>query len=323
MKLPKFSMFVHPLYVFTAGVIGGGIVAYLFLWNYPLPADKGLAFVNAPEYLVWVFLLIVLSCLNTIFLLPSVGMFAWLYKKHVLPLGIWRQLAEIAKLLLAAVLLVAIVGVLLRFLNSPSLGVDVQYPTGFSLRIAFVKEYTFLAFLPVVLGLLLIYSAARQYAGRIQSEEKTEKELFPEIQELIFHRNMLQNYLLIAGIMLSMVTLATAGQRAILVAVKSSNDLVFPVSLVMIYGLIFTLLLLLIYVPTHLALAEASQKLRDDLCPLDSLDTLKEDLERRGELDELLQTNTDIIQNLKTGIVLLSPLVTGLVTSLLGPAINP
>jgi len=92
---------------------------------------------------------------------------------------------------------------------------------------------------------------------------------------------------------------------------------------VIIYGLVFTVILLLIYAPTHLALTETSRKLRDGLCPLDSLGTLKADMDQRAALDDLLQTNIGIAENLKAGVATLSPLVTSLIVSLLGINIKP
>ena len=93
---------------------------------------------------------------------------------------------------------------------------------------------------------------------------------------------------------------------------------VFPIELVIIYGLFYTFLLLLLYVPTHLALNDASRALRDRLCPLDTLSNLKDTLDKRKALDELLQTNLGLGQNLRAGIFTLAPLVTSLLASILG-----
>ena len=75
--------------------------------------------------------------------------------------------------------------------------------------------------------------------------------------------------------------------------------------------------------PAHLILADVSRKLRDHLCPLDSLATLQDDVSERKTLDELLQTNIGITQNLKTGLITLAPLATSLLAGLLKTSINP
>ncbi|NUM44636.1 MAG: hypothetical protein HUU38_08000, partial [Anaerolineales bacterium] len=120
-----------------------------------------------------------------------------------------------------------------------------------------------------------------------------------------------------AAIILSLIPLNTAGLRAILVALEPANEQNFPVTYTILHGLIFTILLLLVYIPAHTALTETSRTLRDKLVPLQSLTTLKADLEQRKMLDDLLQTNLGLTQNLKTGLITLFPLVTSLIASIL------
>jgi len=123
---------------------------------------------------------------------------------------------------------------------------------------------------------------------------------------------------MMVGAILSMIPITTAGLRANLIAAYPQIEPIYPVSYVIIYGLVFTLLLLLVYLPTHLTLAQASRELRDSLCPLNSLSTLKDTVERRKSLDEILQTNIGLTQNLKSGLVTLAPLISSLVVSVLG-----
>ena len=128
---------------------------------------------------------------------------------------------------------------------------------------------------------------------------------------------MLQNYLAIVGIILSLIPITTAGLRAIIIALNPENEKIFPITSVIVYGLVFTTILLLIYVPTHFALTEVSRKLRDQLRPLAGLGTLADDMNQRKALDELLQTNIGLTQNLKMGLITLAPLATSLIASLL------
>jgi hypothetical protein len=181
----------------------------------------------------------------------------------------------------------------------------------------FMYIYVFLTALPALLGMSLIHTAAGELSARIDEAEQTESKLFPLIAELLSFRTLLQNYLTILGIILSMIPITTAGLRAILIALNPTNEQNFPITNAILFGLVFTLILLLIYLPTHLALTDASRKLRDRLCPLDSLTSLSQDIEQRRTLDDLLQTNIGITQNLKTGLITLAPLVTSLLTSVL------
>jgi hypothetical protein len=145
-----------------------------------------------------------------------------------------------------------------------------------------------------------------------------QEQTFSIIDELIELRRSLQNHLMIAGLILSMIPLVTAGLRSVMIAIDEKNQEFFPITIVIVYGLAFTSLLVYIYVPAHLSLTECSRKVRDTLCPINSLDKLEDTLKKRKALDDLLQTNIGIGQNLKSGVATLAPLVTGLIVSLLG-----
>ena len=110
----------------------------------------------------------------------------------------------------------------------------------------------------------------------------------------------------------------TEAQRANLIAIYPELEQAYPVRFVIIYGLVFTMILVLVYIPTHLSLSEAGRKLRDTLCPINSLSTLNDVLEKRNSLDEILQTNIGVMQNLRSGIVTLALLMSSLIVSLLG-----
>jgi hypothetical protein len=135
---------------------------------------------------------------------------------------------------------------------------------------------------------------------------------------LLRYRSLVQNHLLIAGIVVSIVPVAAASLRSILIAIGTVTEKSFPVTIVMMYGLFFTGIMILFYVPTHLLLTDSSRQLRDRLCPLDDLTQLEENLRKRKTLDEWLQTNIGLTQNLKSGIVALAPLVSAFVASVPG-----
>lgn len=120
-----------------------------------------------------------------------------------------------------------------------------------------------------------------------------------------------------------MVTITTAGSRAIFVGLGADSINNFPVTHAILFGLVFTILLLLVYAPVHFALTEASRKLRDSLCPIASMETLKDDMAQRKYLDEILQTNISIMDNLKYGFITLAPFVSSLLASVIGIEITP
>ena len=125
-------------------------------------------------------------------------------------------------------------------------------------------------------------------------------------------------YALLAGIILSMASITGVGYRAIFVGLEASGIENFPVSHALIFGLFFTILLLLVYVPVHLTLTETSRKLRDRICPITSIETLQEVMAKRKYLDEMLQTNVDIMSNFKSGFMTLAPFLSSILASFLG-----
>ena len=123
---------------------------------------------------------------------------------------------------------------------------------------------------------------------------------------------------MIAGIVVSIVPIATATLRSVLITTGYADENNFPVTVMISYGLFFTMVLVLFYAPTHLLLTETSRKLRDGLCPIENVSKLEECLRQRKSLDEWLQTNVGLAQNLKAGIVALSPLISSFLASVLG-----
>ncbi|HLF91016.1 MAG TPA: hypothetical protein VI451_18880 [Anaerolineales bacterium] len=319
MKTPGLSRIFHPLYVLLAGVTGGVIVVLLFVQNYPGPGDLvGEKFIHTPSYWVWIFLFFVLTSLVTIFFLPSWGMFVWLFRNHIASREKAHHRRTFTLLLLTASMVTMIVFLLFLLINSVQLGFQDDLPKVHGKRMTFMFSYIYLMLLPLILTMILIHTDAQDLSSQIETAGQDENRLFVLIQELLINRNLLQNALLIAGIIMSMVPIATAGLRAALIAVNPQNEQKLPITAVIIYGLVFTILLIFIYAPTHFAVLETSRKLRDHLSPMGSIATLKDTVEKRKLLDEMLQTNVGITQNLRAGIATLSPLVTSLIVSVLG-----
>jgi hypothetical protein len=172
--------------------------------------------------------------------------------------------------------------------------------------------------LPALLGILSINTAAQKTSAKIALPNQTKEELFELRNELLQYRSLLQVYLLIVGIILSMASITGVGYRAIFVGMKANNIENFPVSHALIFGLFFTILLVLVYLPVHLTLTETSRKLRDIICPITSVDTLQEVMPQRKQLDEMLQINVDVMSNLKHGFMTLAPFVSSLFASIIG-----
>ncbi len=320
MKNALYSSIFNPLYVLVSGSLGVFIAIVMFKWNYPLPGDEiGLTFIQAQPFLIWLFLIAILCCLNSIFILPSWGLLIWLFQNKINGEDPEHKRNTALLLLFEAIFISLAVGAVLLFGTISRFGFDFKkyVPEGHALRMQFMYGFTFLSCLPILLGMLLIHAGAQQLSFTIEKNRQNPNKLFQFIDELLFYRNLLQNYLMIIGIILSMIPITTAGLRAILIALDPANDKNFPITNAILFGLVFTILLLFIYIPSHLALTEVSRKLRDGLCPLTTLDALQKEMEQRKLLDELLQTNIGITQNLKAGLITFAPLATSLLTSIL------
>lgn len=325
MKSFSISNVINPFYTFLAGSLGLFAMFLMFTWNYPLPGDQiGERFVNTQPFLIWEFLLAVFGCLLTILFLPLWGMLFHLIKNRIHVGDSIKRRRPLAFLALQAVFLTIVIFVLIRIFTTAQTGFDLDayVPRGHSTRMSILALYTFLTALPALLGIILVHSGAQEVSQKIENAGNDANSLFPLINEMLSLRSILQNYLAILGVVLSMIPINTAGLRAILIALDPNNEQAFPVTYVITYGLIFTLILLLIYIPAHLALSETSRKLRDRLHPLGSVESLKSDLEQRKALDELLQTNIGIAQNLKAGLITLAPLVASLISSLLNISVS-
>jgi len=321
MKATAYPSLFNPLYVIVTGSLGVFIALTLFTWNYPAPGDtKGQVFVATNAFAVWVFLLAVLCCLLTVMIIPAWGMLIGLFRNRISAEGADLRRRAIVVLSLESVFLAIVVFSVLQLIDSFRTGFQFEdyVPRGHGERMTFMYAYAFLTTLPALLGMALIHILARHLSEKIESAGRTESQLFPLIAELLPCRTLLQNYLTIVGIILSLIPITTAGLRTILIALDPQNEQSFPITNAILFGLVFTIFLLLVYVPAHLALTETSRKLRDRLCPLDSLATLKEDMEQRKALDDLLQTNIGIAQNLKAGFITLSPLIASLIAGVLG-----
>jgi hypothetical protein len=175
-----------------------------------------------------------------------------------------------------------------------------------------------LSSLPALLGILSIHTAVRKVSLKIDIPDQTKEELFSLQGKLRYYRFLLQGYLLFLGIILSMAAITGVGYRAIFVGLDAKEIEYFPVTHAMGFGLVFTILLLLVYLPVHFALTETSRKLRDSICPIASIETLHEVMAKRKDLDEMLQTNVDVMSNFKSGFMTLAPFLSSILASFLG-----
>jgi hypothetical protein len=322
MKALGLSHYFNPIYVLVAGVLGGAIIFSLFTPYFPLHCQVGtISFYCVPEFFLVFFLMTILWCMVTILFLPGCGMFFWLFKRTMAEKDKRHQSYEISKLLGIALLIALSSFIVTESLNQFYPEAQGQWnadvPIGIQQIININSTLLFLVFLPYLLGMYLIYSVVRNISLKIQDVEQFKKsQSFDVINDLMVYRKMLQVFLIISGALLSMIPLIVIAIRSDLIVAFPGFESIFPVTYVIFGGLTFTLILLFIYVPAYLELSIVGQQVRDTLCPLESIDTLKDTIEKRKVLDNLLQTEINFTANLKSSVPALGPLISSLLVLL-------
>jgi hypothetical protein len=318
-KLPGLSRTVNPVYVLLSSVIGGTIPFTMYMGNFPASKQPyGLQFTSAPSFLTWVFLLSILFSGLTFLIIPAWKGCHKLYL-YVIDNNRHRPWNVIGALMIATAMYLA---VLLALFSLGDRGVKLP-PCGLlnelNHRFIVVYVYTALGFLPVMFSIILINYITEIISADIPLINNDEGRSVEFIQEYLYYRNILEICLVTSGIILSLNPIISAAYISIWKEIGIFSNETIPSKVIIIYGLIITFMFVLIYVPTYFNLMNVGREFRDAKYPYpQQLGEFKGNMEKRKILDELLQTNVGITENLKNGIFTLSPLVSGLMASLLG-----
>jgi hypothetical protein len=139
-----------------------------------------------------------------------------------------------------------------------------------------------------------------------------------EIELFIEFRTDLERLLAILGAIVGLAVLSSAALRQVVlewapIAHKAAD---FPADYPLLYGLILSALVALIYVPTYLALLEAGAELRDRAAPLLEPDNPNFDaaVAKRKTLTDLLGLDVSASTSFRAGAAILSPLLAALLT---------
>jgi hypothetical protein len=175
--------------------------------------------------------------------------------------------------------------------------------------------------LAAAFAIWLLHGALRSL---LHADDATDEQAKAHVDDVLRLRAVLQNLLFYLGAVLSLAILAAGAERQVVLQYTKLTHhgkavpSVFPPEYVLVYGIYFSALLALVYVPTHRTLLQVGAHLRERLFPLppprdeDWADTYG----KRKTLDELLQLQLGTSATLKAGFAVLTPLV-GAVTGLL------
>ena len=288
----------HPLWVLLLGL--GGFwagVGLLLLGGWPTPRSE--AFVQSPGFKVWATTIGV----QTAFWVVVAGP---LWADLVV---VWnRARRRSAVVTLAVALFLSLVGLPLF-----SLAAEIRWPLlGHQLKIQVLTILGGLVGVPALSGIALVQQRVRR--------RKTEQIENEDVRTAVEARTEILRFLSLAGAVIGLAVLATGALRKATVPVFVREG-GFPREAVLLYGAFLTGLLLLVYVPAHLALKRLALRIRDHYFPPSGMpdpdaDSFKGWLDKRTTLETLLQLNVTPSQQLQVSLFILAPLLSAILASL-------
>ena len=131
------------------------------------------------------------------------------------------------------------------------------------------------------------------------------------VKEYLYLRGRLLLFLSILGMMLGLVTLAQSAKRYLIIKspITTCDETVFTVGKVIVFGLYYTLILALTFLPTFSLLITTGHKLRDDIIPIPSPhnDAWESACSKRRKLEKLLALS--VTESLRALIAILAPVI--------------
>jgi len=177
--------------------------------------------------------------------------------------------------------------------------------------------------LTAIAGLVALIAAISIWLirGRVEALETEQKLTRRELRTYLRLRSDLERLLGFLGAVIGLAVLTVAALRQ--VVVQEYNNLVFPPwkfppQVLILYGVVLTLIVALIYLPTWATMQRTGSLLRDAVAPFPepTSDQFEAQLQKRAALDDLLGLRVSASASFKAGVAILSPLLASL-TSLL------
>ena len=172
--------------------------------------------------------------------------------------------------------------------------------------------------LTALAGLVALVAAISIWLIRGQAEVLAagKKLTGAELRTYLRLRSDLERLLGYLGAVIGLAVLSTAALRR--VVVQDYGDAHFPPEVLILYGIVLTLIVALVYLPTWATMQRTGSLLRDGVAPLPepASDQLEAQLRKRAALDDLLGLRVSASVSFKAAVAILSPLLASL-TSLL------
>jgi hypothetical protein len=199
---------------------------------------------------------------------------------------------------------------------APSVDTRIPYQ---EIRGIFVTLVGVGAGIPAVLGILWVSLAAR--------DDKFWSSGVPGsayVSNLVKLRQNLQRLLLTLGISIGLGILNTGVLRKFILALRADDvrdgTFAYPPELVVLYGLLFTVVMILVYIPAHSALLNRGRELAERSYPvtdeMNASETIKQ-IKQQNDFVEQLKLGTSVLGDVQNGLVIFAPVLAGLPTMLL------
>lgn len=296
----------------------GGVMGALTILSYRCESGDNLceAFVDKPEFIVWASVIIVLSATIAALASPLWGSMLSLMKDFR------SSRRDVFDFTIMAVILVSIPTIVLNVIErggaippwSPLLHHDG--------RMIVIFLFALAAFIPAIAGMRLVQIAAQSFNGFIRGNGKLKRASIASVlSRYQSYRKALHEFLAALGLIVSMIVLAASALRVALIEGKVAKVEDYPFNLIVVYGLYFTGVIIVVYIKAYLSITQVGREIVEWAFPIKSATTFEQVYRSRAAMESLLQLNIGAGQSLRGAIVVLSPLLTSLGSSLLGVAI--
>lgn len=293
-----------PLWVLVLVVLGAGIGIGLVLVG--PSGDRGhQGFIRAPGFPLWLATIAVQTALWTV-VAPT----------------LWREIVDLhratgpARSLLALPALLTAALVLLVFARPRPDGPDSPLWAHQPKMAVLTLVAAVGVGLPALHGIALVHDRVRRHRpGGLTPAD---------LVVAVVAQDYIRRYLATAGTVIGLAVLAAGAlRRAVLLYDPGGEQAAHvPAESVLLYGAFFTALLLVVYVPAHLSLQRLCLDLREFHFPIAQMPSptsaaFKDWVEGRDRLDAMTHAQVTPLQQLQSGVFILTPLLSAVVAGLL------
>lgn len=306
-KISKLSnRFSRSMSSFLSGTIlsvaGFAVGVLILLYDYPLMNPDEKKFISTPQFKLW--LLAVAA--QTVFWAVALG-------------SMWpvvTSLSHHARKYKSELLVWVVLFAALIFASTAFAASCPNY--NFSRHLLKTRLHTYIGGLVAIVagvGNVLVNIGLRNiltvdlHASDLQHDEKLQQDL---VRNYLNLRSSLLHFLSILGVMLGLVTLSQSAKRNAIIA-SGACAAEFGAEKVLVFGLYYTLILILVFLPTFSILITTGRKLRDEILPIPSPQNEKWNswCAKREKLEKILALS--VTESLRAAIAVMAPVLGGLI----------